>query len=412
MPTDVRAESRRQFLRFLAESPLLYGLGGALAASAAHGQDDAVLSGALDFDGVITSPDQAVNVWDFETAIRGKLNAGHYAYIAQGSDDHGTIAANRAAFQKIGLRPRRLVDVGTVDLSVDVFGQRLASPLMLCPVGAQLMFHAEGEVAVARAAKSKNALQILSTVTSLSVEDVAAARGGPGWFQLYSTSDWPATQRMIQRAEDAGCTALAWTVDIPTRNLEALERFDRDTDPACQVCHAGMPADPFKMRRMFDGVDMAAVRMGLGGLSWSYIERLKGATKMKVLLKGIQTREDAAVCLQHGVDGIVVSNHGGRADETLRGALDCLPEVVEAVGGRIPVFVDGGIRRGTDIFKALALGASAVGIGRPYIWGLGAFGTPGVERVLDILNRELRIVMTQMGAAKIRDISRSSIQQL
>lgn len=412
MPTDVRATSRRKFLRWLAESPLLYGLGGTLAATAVRAQDDAALSGALDFDGVITSPDQAVNVWDFEAAIRNSLNAGHYAYIAQGSDDLGTIAANRAGFQKLGLRPRRLVDVGTVDMSVEVFGQHLSSPLMLCPVGAQLMFHPEGEVAVARAAKSKNALQILSTVTSLSVEDVAAAREGPGWFQLYTTSDWPTTERMIKRAEDAGCTALAWTVDIPVRNLEALERFDRDTDPVCQACHAGMPADPFRMRRMFDGVDMSRVRMGLGGLSWDYIERLKGATKMKVLLKGIQTREDAALCLQHGVDGIVVSNHGGRADETLRGAIDCLPEVVEAVGGRIPVFVDGGIRRGTDIFKALALGASAVGIGRPYIWGLGTFGTAGVERVLDILTRELRIVMTQMGAAKIPDISRSSLQPL
>ncbi len=412
MPTDVRAASRRQFLRFLAESPLLYGLGGALAASAARAQDDAVLFGALDFDGVIESVEEAVNVWDFETAIRKSLNAGHYAYVAQGSDDHGTIAANRAAFQKIGLRPRRLVDVGTVDLSVEVFGQRLSSPIMLCPVGAQLMFHPEGEVAVARAAKTKNALQILSTVTSLSVEDVAAARGGPGWFQLYTTSDWPSTQRMLKRAEDAGCTAVAWTVDIPTRNLEALERFDRATDAVCQACHAGMPSDPFAMRRMFDGIDMSKVRFGLGGLSWDYIERLKGATKMKVLLKGIQTREDALLCLQHGVDGIVVSNHGGRADETLRGALDCLPEVLEAVGGRIPVFVDGGFRRGTDIFKALALGASAVGIGRPYIWGLGSFGTQGVERVLDILTRELRIVMTQMGAAKIADISRSSIQPL
>jgi len=412
MPTDVRAQSRRNFLRFLAESPLLYGLGGTLAATAARAQDDAVLSGALDFDGLITSAEQAVNVWDFETAIRKSLNAGHYAYVAQGSDDFGTIAANRAAFQKVGLRPRRLVDVGTVDMSVEVFGQRLSSPIMLCPVGAQLMFHPEGEVAVARAAKSKNALQILSTVTNLSVEDVAAARGGPGWFQLYSTSDWPSTQRMLERAEDAGCTALAWTVDIPTRNLEALERFDRATDAVCQACHAGMPADPFQMRRMFDGVDMSKVRMGLGGLSWSYVERLKGATKMKVLLKGIQTREDALLCLQHGVDGIVVSNHGGRADETLRGTLDCLPEVLEAVGGRIPVFVDGGFRRGTDIFKALALGATAVGIGRPYIWGLGSFGTQGVERVLDILTRELRIVMTQMGAAKIADISRTSIQPL
>ena len=412
MPTDLRAESRRHFLRFLAESPLLLGLGATLTTAAARAQDDAVLSGALDFDGVLKSAADAVNVWAFEAAVRTKLNAGHYAYAAQGSDDFGTIAANRAAYQKIGLRPRRLVDVGTVDMSVEVFGQRLSSPIMLCPVGAQLMFHTEGEVAVARAAKAKNALQILSTVTSLSVEDVAAARGGPGWFQLYTTNDWPSTERMLKRAEDAGCTALAWTVDIPTRNLEALERFDRDADPACQACHAGMPADPFKMRRMFDGVDMSKVRMGMGGLTWSYIERLKGATKMKVLLKGIQTREDAALCLQHGVDGIVVSNHGGRADETLRGTLDCLPEVVEAVGGRIPVFVDGGIRRGTDIFKALALGASAVGIGRPYIWGLGSFGQAGVERVLDILTRELRIIMTQMGTAKIAEITRSSLQPL
>src|SRR5690606_7625546 len=237
------------------------------------------------------------------------------------------------------------------------------------------------------------------------------AREGPGWFQLYTTSDWPTTERMVKRAEDAGCTALAWTVDIPARNLEALARFDRDNDPVCQACHDGMP-DAFSMRRMFDGTDMTKVRMGLAGLTWDYVERLKGATTMKVLLKGIQTREDAALCLEHGVDGIIVSNHGGRADETLRGAVDCLPEVVEAVGGRIPVFVDGGFRRGTDVFKALALGAAAVGIGRPYIWSLGSFGQAGVERVLDILNRELRIVMTQMGAATISDISRSSLQPL
>jgi 4-hydroxymandelate oxidase len=411
MPTDIRAQSRREFLRFLAESPLLGGLGTAFLANAAHAQDDAVLSGSLKFDGVITSPEQALNVWDFEAVIRSRINAGHYAYMAQGADDFGTIAANRAGFAKLGLRPQRLVNVGNVDLSVDVFGQRLTSPIFLCPVGAQLMFHPEGEVAVARAAKTKNALQVLSTVTSFSVEDVAAARGGPGWFQLYTTSDWPTTKGMLDRAADAGCTALAWTVDIPVRNLEAVGRFDRDADPVCQACHAGMP-EAFSMRPMFKDVDMTKVRMGLSGLTWDYVERLKGATSMKVLLKGIQTREDAARCLQHGADGIVVSNHGGRADETLRGAIDCLPEVVEAVDGRIPVFVDGGFRRGTDIFKALALGATAVGIGRPYIWGLGSFGQPGVERVLDILSRELRIVMTQMGAAKIADISRSSLEPL
>jgi isopentenyl diphosphate isomerase/L-lactate dehydrogenase-like FMN-dependent dehydrogenase len=409
MTIDVRAESRRNFLRFIAQSPLLYGLGATLGAAAARAQDDSVLRGALAFEDVIQRADQALNVWDFENALRSRLNPGHFAYMAQGADDFGTIAANRAGFSKIGLRPKRLVAMANVDLSVEVFGQRLSSPIFLCPVGAQLMFHPEGEVAVARAAKTKNALQVLSTVTNFSVEDVARARGGPGWFQLYTTSDWAATLGMVKRAEDAGCTALAWTVDIPVRNLEPVARFNRDVDPVCQSCHAGMP-DAFSLRHMFDGIDMTKVRMGLGGLTWDYLERLKGATSMKVLVKGIVTREDAARCLEHGADGIIVSNHGGRADETLRGAIDCLPEVVAAAGGRVPVFVDSGFRRGTDIFKALALGATAVGVGRPYIWGLGAFGQEGVERVLDILTRELRIVMTQMGATNLRDISPSSLE--
>jgi 4-hydroxymandelate oxidase len=411
MKTDVRARSRREFLRFLAQSPLYAGVGAALLGRTAGAQqNDAVLSGSLDVTGTIASPEQALNVFDFEPVLRERLNAGHYAYMAQGSDDFGTIAANRNGYAKLGLRPRRLIDVPNPDLSVEVFGQKLNSPVFLCPVGAQKMFHPDAEVAVARAAKSKNALQVLSTVANYSVEDVATARGAPGWLQLYSVSDWATTERMVKRAEDAGCTAVAWTVDIPLRNLEPVARFDRDKDPLCQACHAGMPADPFAMRPMFDGVDMSKIRMGLSGRSWADVDRLKKATKMKVMLKGIQTREDAALCLEHGCDGIVVSNHGGRSDESLRGTIDCLPEVVAAVRGRVPVFVDGGVRRGTDIFKALALGATAVGIGRPYIWGLGAFGQPGVERVLDILNRELRIVMTQMGTAKISEISKASIE--
>jgi isopentenyl diphosphate isomerase/L-lactate dehydrogenase-like FMN-dependent dehydrogenase len=411
MPKDVRAESRRQFLRFLAESPLLYGMGGALAAATAYAQEDAALSGAYDFKGMIKSPDEALNVWDFETVMRARLDPGHVAYLAQGSDDLGTIAANRTGFKKIGLRPRRLADVGNPDMSVDLFGQRLSSPVFLCPVGAQLMFHDEGEIAVARAAKTKNSLQVLSTVANSSVEDVAAARGASGWLQLYSTSDWPTTQGMLKRAEDAGCTAVAWTVDIPSRNLELVGRFDPANDPSCQVCHSKFTGT-FAMRPMFDGVNMARVRLGLGGMTWDYVDQLKKGTKMKVLIKGIVTREDAALAIEHGADGVVVSNHGGRSDESLRGTIDCLPEVVEAVGGRIPVFFDGGVRRGTDVFKALALGATAVGIGRPYIWGLSSFGQAGVERVIDLLNRELRIVMQQMGTHKIADISRSSVQPL
>jgi isopentenyl diphosphate isomerase/L-lactate dehydrogenase-like FMN-dependent dehydrogenase len=414
MPIDERDRSRRQFLRFLAASPLLCGLSGALLPGAAAGQtrsqDDAVLRGALDFNDVIGSVDQALNVWDFEAVTRTRVNAGHYAYLAQGADDFGTIAANRAGFAKIGLRPKRLVDVSRVDMSTTIFGQSLAAPLYLCPIGAQMMFHPEGEVAVARAAKGKNVVQALSTVASYSVEDVSAARGAPGWYQLYSTSDWQSTLKQIKRAEAAGCTALAWTVDVPARNLEPAARFDRERDPRCHACHSGGEDAGFSLRPMFSGIDMKTVRMGLNGLTWSYVDQLKKATTMKVLIKGIVTREDAARCLEHGADGIVVSNHGGRADETGRGTIDSLPEVLAAVRGRVPVFVDGGVRRGTDIFKALALGATAVGIGRPYVWGLAAFGQAGVEKVIDLLTRELRIVMMQMGTTSVANISRSSLE--
>jgi isopentenyl diphosphate isomerase/L-lactate dehydrogenase-like FMN-dependent dehydrogenase len=216
---------------------------------------------------------------------------------------------------------------------------------------------------------------------------------------------------MLKRAEDAGATAVAWTIDIPARNLELQQRFDVANDPTCQTCHSKFTGT-FAMRPMFDGINMARVRMGLGGMTWSYVDQLKKGTKMKVLLKGISTREDAEIALQHGADGIIVSNHGGRSTESLRGTIDCLPEVVEAVRGRVPVFVDGGFRRGTDVYKALALGATAVGIGRPYIWGLASFGQEGVEKVIDILTRELRMTMQQMGTPKLADISRKSLQVL
>jgi len=413
MDNERARASRRCFLQFLAQSPLLSGIGslsGIAAISELQAQDDAVLSGALRWTELIKSVDEALNVWDFEPVLRNNISRGHYAYMAQGSDDFGTIAANRRGFAKIELLARRLVDTTKLDMSVELFGQRYASPILLCPVGAQQMFHPEGEVAVARAAKTKNTLQVLSTVTNFSVEDVAAARGAPGWFQLYPTSSWDVTLPMVKRAERAGCTALAMTVDIPARNLEPSGRFDRDKDPSCQACHAASGESPWRLRHMFDGLDMKGTNMGVAGLTWDYVDRLKNATTMKVLVKGIVTAEDATLCIQHGADGIVVSNHGGRSDESLRGTIDALPEVLDAVRGRVPVIVDSGFRRGTDIFKALALGAVAVGIGRPYIWGLGAFGQPGVEKVIDILTRELRIVMQQMGAASLAKISRSSLQ--
>ena len=291
-----------------------------------------------------------------------------------------------------------------------LFGQRYDSPVFIAPCGALATFHPEGELAVARATRTANTLQILSTVTNNSVEDVTEARGAPLWYQLYPTSDWTFTRDMIKRAEDAGCTALALTVDIPARNLEPIARFRRDSNEECQACHQPGFEAAFSTKAMFADADLSNLGMGIRGLTWDYVDRLKDATSMNVLVKGIVTGEDAGLCLEHGADGIIVSNHGSRAEDSGRSSIECLPEVLDAVDGRVPVVVDSGFRRGTDVFKALALGASGICIGKPYIWGLGAFGQPGVERVLAILNRELRIVMQQMGTVDIASITANSIQ--
>ena len=393
-------DSRRALLRFVAASPLVHGIGSLAPLARAFAQDEFP----------IDSLDDVINVFDMHTIGRERMLAGHYAYMAQAADDQAMLDINRAGFGKIGLRPRRLIDTSNVDMSVEIFGQRFAMPIFLAPCGAQGAFHAEGEVAVARAARTHDTLQILSTVTNFSVEDVAAARGAPIWFQLYPTSDWELTRGMIKRAEAAGCTALALTVDIPARNLEPIVRFRRDDNPQCQACHEPGLAAAYAAKPMFNDANLQGMRMGIAGLTWDYVELLKETTSMRVLVKGIATGDDAALCVQRGADGIIVSNHGGRAEDSGRSSIECLPEVLAAVRGRVPVIVDSGFRRGTDIFKALALGAAGICIGRPYLWGLGAFGEPGVDRVLEILSRELRVVMQQMGTANLRSITRDHLE--
>jgi isopentenyl diphosphate isomerase/L-lactate dehydrogenase-like FMN-dependent dehydrogenase len=281
------------------------------------------------------------------------------------------------------------------------------TPIFLCPVGGQKAYNPEGEVAVARAARAKKTMQILSTATASSVEDVAAGLGTPPWYQLYMPASWSATEKLVRRVEDAGCPTLVWTIDlVGGRNLETFERLSRTDTRACSTCHGPGPglAHP---RPMTDPLPRGGTDSRLP--TWDSLDRLKKMTKMKVLVKGLDSADDARLALGHGADGIVVSNHGGRSTETLRATIDALPEVVEAVGGRIPVLVDGGFRRGTDIYKAMALGASAVGIGRPYIYGLGSFGQEGVERVLDILQAELRLTMRQCGTPTVRQITRSYV---
>lgn len=381
--------ARRRFLATLAGSPLL--LGQSKPAALADLKD-------------------ALNVLDFEAAAREILPPAHFGYLATGVEDDLTLKANRDAFSRLHLRPRRLVDITGVDTRTELFGTVWDNPIGLAPIGNQKAFHSEGELPVARAARSRRALQILSTATNTSIEDVTETLGRPVWYQLYTTSRWDYTERLVRRVEAARCPVLIVTVDtIAGRRTETFERFRRLDKRDCVACHGTEKHDFYRRKPMFDGLETIKLGTQNSALSWKHFEQLKRMTSMKVVIKGIETSEDAKLCREIGLDGIIVSNHGGRAGESGRGTLDCLPEVVEAAGPKVPVLIDGGFRRGTDVFKALALGARAVFIGRPYIWGLAAFGQAGVERVLDLLKLELELVMKQCGARSIAEISRSHV---
>lgn len=345
---------------------------------------------------------------DFEPAAHKVLPPAHWGYMASGVDDDYTQRINREGFKHFQLRPHRLVDVSKIDMKTEIFGTVWDSPIFLCPVGGQRMFHPDGEVAVARAAKAKKTVQILSSATSIGVEEVAHALGSPLWYQLYMPVKWEGTEKLVHRVEEAGCPVLVWTVDLlGGRNLETAERFRRMDTRNCIDCHASARGGrAVADLPMFKGIEGG---MNPSFANWEYVDRLKKLTKMKLMLKGLDTREDARLAREHGVDGIIVSNHGGRATETGRSTIEAVSEVIDAAGPQIPVFVDGGFRRGTDVYKALALGARAVGIGRPYVWALSAFGQEGVERALDILHAELQLIMRECGTPSIKQITRSSV---
>jgi isopentenyl diphosphate isomerase/L-lactate dehydrogenase-like FMN-dependent dehydrogenase len=392
--------SRRSFLAFLAGSPYIGALGGL----------QVFAQRAPEIGKAISDPKDALSVMDFASAAQQEVAPVHWAYIAGGVDDDGTIRANREGFQRVQLRPRRLRDATKIDMRVELFGATYDSPIFTCPTSGEKLLHPDGEVAVARAAKARGAMQMLSTFTCNAVEDVNSAHGRPVWFQLYAPTRWEACERMVRRVEAAGCPAIALTVDNTTgRNTETYMRaLPRDLQQ-CQSCHKSGLGPMLDGRKMFDGIDMKGVGLINPTMTWEFVDRLRKATKLKLILKGIDTHEDTRLAIEHGVDGIVVSNHGGRATETDRSTIEALPEVVSEAGGRIPVFLDGGVRRGSDVFKALALGAKGVGIGRPFLWGLGAFGQSGVERVLEILQAELKLVMGNCGTPTIAAIDRSYV---
>jgi isopentenyl diphosphate isomerase/L-lactate dehydrogenase-like FMN-dependent dehydrogenase len=330
--------------------------------------------------------------------------------MASGVDDDATLRANREGYKHVQLRPRRLRDATKVDMRKDLFGTVYDSPIFTCPTGGEKSFYSEGELAVARATKARGTLQVLSTATSTAVEEVNAAHGRPVWYQLYAPSTWEACERIVRRVEAAGCPVIALTVDNTTgRNSETFLRTRPKDLRQCGTCHEGGTAPSIKERKMYDGINMTGVSGQNPAMTWEFVDRLRKATSLKLFIKGIDGRDDARLAVEHGFDGILVSNHGGRSTETGRATIEALPEVVAEVGNRIPVFVDGGVRRGTDVFKALALGAKAVGIGRPFLWGLGAFGQAGVDRVLEILQGELKLVMGNCGTRAVADIDRSYV---
>jgi (S)-2-hydroxy-acid oxidase len=428
MPTDTPTTARRDFLGFLAASPLMAaaGLDRHLLSDLAAGSPThaaaalAAAQQAVQDATLITSARQALNVFDFEPVAKKNIPVAHWAYLATGTDDDGTIRANREGFDRWALRPRRLVDVSKVDGRTTLYGHAYPTPIILNPVGSQRAFHPEGEMAVARAARAKDHLQVLSTVATTSLEDIIEARGGTAWFQLYHETDWSRTKQMVERAERAGAAAIAFTVDLNGgSNRETMIRGARADTRNCVSCHVGGPPIPGmqgvsdrdnRRKPMLNGYKELPPQPEIGTPTWEFVDRLRATAKnMKVMVKGIVTREDAEIAVKRGVDGVFVSNHGGRAENSLRATITSLPEVVEGGQGKLTIVCDGGFRRGTDVYKAMALGATAVGIGRPYIWGLGAFGQEGVETVLALLRKEFELVMKQMGTPTIASISRAAI---
>jgi 4-hydroxymandelate oxidase len=358
-------------------------------------------------------PSTPINVLEYEAIARQKMEPGAFDYYAGGAEDERTLAANRWAFDQVFLRPRVLVDVSHVDSTSQLLGASLRAPILIAPAAFQALAHADAELATARAAGGAGTVMVVSTVASRSLEEIAAAAGGPLWFQLYVYKDRELTRALVARAEAAGYAALVLTVDTPI-----LGRRERDTRNGFQLPEKVMLAN-------FSAAHPLASSPGEGGghanfqeytrylfdaaLDWSVVAWLRSITRLPILLKGILTPEDARVAVEAGVDGIIVSNHGGRQLDGVEPTLRALPRVADAVAGAVPVLMDGGVRRGTDVLKALALGARAVLIGRPFLWGLAAAGEPGVRHVLDLLGAELQLAMALSGRTTLAAVDRSLV---
>ena len=344
-------------------------------------------------------------VTDYEALARERMTEGAWAYFAGGSGDEWTLSENRAAFDRLPLRTRVLCDLSAATTRTSLLGIDLAAPILLAPVAFQRMAHPDGELATVLAAGALDSLAVVSTQASIDMADLAAQALAPLWFQLYIQPDRDFTAGLVQRAEQAGYRALVVTVDAPATGMRWREQragfaFPADIDAVNLRGMAVLP--PARREALLFGTPLAAAAP-----SWDAIAWLRSLTRLPILLKGISNPDDARRAIDAGADGIIVSNHGGRTLDGMAATIDLLPPVADAVAGVVPVLMDGGIRRGTDVLRALALGARAVLVGRPYIFALAAAGAPGVAHVLRLLRAELELAMALSGCATVAAIDAS-----
>lgn len=351
-----------------------------------------------------------LNLREFEALARERMTDSAYNYYAGGADDEITLDDNEASWRRHRLHPRVLVDVSKVDCATTVLGSPVSMPVLTAPCSLNLLAHADGECGVARAAAELGVIQVLSTASSMTLEDVAAAAPtGERWFQLYCSSDKDVTRDLVLRAEAAGYTALCLTVDVPILGRREREiRAGFHAPPAiglANLARYGAGAVPAVSGQ--SGLAAYVRAKWDSSLNWDSVAWLQSITRLPIVAKGVLTAADARLATEHGCKGIVVSNHGGRQLDTCVSSCDALPNVIAAVDGQIEVFVDGGIRRGTDVVKALAMGAQAVLIGRPYLWALATEGEAGVRRALEMLRSEIVMAMMLCGRVTVADVDRT-----
>ncbi|XP_010534951.1 PREDICTED: peroxisomal (S)-2-hydroxy-acid oxidase GLO4-like isoform X2 [Tarenaya hassleriana] len=349
--------------------------------------------------------DETVNVNEFQQLAKKILPKMHYDFYAGGSEDQHTLKENIEAFHRITLRPRVLTDVSRIDMSVSILGYRISAPVMIAPTARHKLAHPQGEIATARAAASSKTIMIVSYMSTCTVEEIAASCNAVRFLQLYVFKKRDITARMVKRAENSGYKAIVLTVDVPRLGRREADIKNRMISRQLENFKGSISTE-----NKGSGIEALTSNLFDASVSWKDIEWLRSVTKLPILIKGILTSDDAVKAVEARVDGIIVSNHGGRQLDYTPATITVLEEVVHAVKGKIPILVDGGIRRGTDVFKALAFGAQAVLIGRPVIFGLAAKGEDGAKQVIEMLKNELETTMALSGCPTIKDITRSHVR--